>query len=137
VADKNRVEVRIAGKEYILVGTATDEYIQKIALYVDKKMNEIMKSNHKLSTAMAAVLTALNVADDYFKSLKNSEDLEKKLKRVQEHLDILKDENENLSGENAVLSEENSNLKLELAKKEAELREVRNSLDILTKPQVF
>ena len=137
MAEKNRVEVRIAGKDYILVGSDTDEYIQKIALYVDKKMNEIMKSNHKLSTAMAAVLTALNVADDYFKSLKNSEDLEKKLKRVQEHLDILKDENENLSGENAVLSEENSNLKLELAKKEAELREVRNSLDILTKPQVF
>ncbi|HHV99748.1 MAG TPA: cell division protein ZapA [Clostridiaceae bacterium] len=134
MADKSRVEVRIAGKEYILVGPATDEYIQKIALYVDKKMNEIMKANHKLSTSMAAVLTALNVADDYFKSLENSENLERKLKRAQEHLEILKDENENLSGENAVLSEENTSLKLELAKREAELRELRNSLDILTRP---
>lgn len=134
MAEKNRVEVRIAGKDYILVGSDTDEYIQKIALYVDKKMNEIMKANHKLSTSMAAVLTALNVADDYFKSLENSGDLEKKLKRVQEHLNMLRDEKEQLSGENAALTEENSNLKLELARREAELRELRNSLEILTRP---
>ena len=43
MAEKNRVEVRIAGKDYILVGSDTDEYIQKIALYVDKKMNEIIR----------------------------------------------------------------------------------------------
>ena len=137
MAEKNRVEVRIAGKDYILVGSATDEYIQKIALYVDKKMSEIMKANHKLSTSMAAVLTALNVADDYFKSLESSENSENELKKVREHLDLLKAEKKHLSGENAILSKENSNLKLELAKREAELREVRNSLDILTKPQVL
>lgn len=134
MAEKNRVEVRIAGKDYALLGSASDEYIQKIALYVDKRMNEIMKSNHTLSTSMVAVLTALNIADDYFKSLENSEDLEKELKKVQEQLNELKDEKKNLSRENAALSEEISNLRIELARREAELEELHNSLDILTRP---
>jgi len=37
VADKNRVEVRIAGKDYRLVGTESEEYIQRVSLFVDKR----------------------------------------------------------------------------------------------------
>jgi len=62
MAEKNKVEVRIAGKDYTLVGCESEEYIQKVALYIDKKMTEIMRMNNKLSTSMASVLTAVNVA---------------------------------------------------------------------------
>lgn len=137
VAEKNKVEVRIAGKDYTLVGAESDEYIQKIALYVDKKMNGIMKINHKLSTSMAAVLTALNVADDYFKSLENGENFKRDLKKAREDLEVLKIDKKRLSEENAILRDANSNLQLELAKREAELREVRNSFDMITKQQVL
>jgi cell division protein ZapA len=34
---KNKVNVRIAGKDYTLVGTESDEYIQKVGLYIDKR----------------------------------------------------------------------------------------------------
>lgn len=137
MAEKNKVEVRIAGKDYTLVGAEPDEYIQKIALYIDKKMNGIMKANHKLSTSMAAVLTAVNVAHDYFKSLESGEGFNKELKEAMEELEALRNEKKHLSAENATLSNANSNLQLELAKREAELREVRNSLDMLTKQQVL
>ena len=66
---KNKVLIRICGKEYAIVGQETDEYMQKVSLYIDKKMNEIQRGNNKLSTAQAAVLTSINVADDYFKTL--------------------------------------------------------------------
>ena len=126
---KNKVEVRIAGKDYTLVGSESDEYIQKVAHYIDKKMNEIMRMNSKLSTSMAAVLTAINVADDYMKSHERETSLKKELNHVLDELEKLKNENRQLMDENATLGAKNSNLQLELAKKEAELGEVRKSLN--------
>ncbi len=64
---KNRVSVRIMGQEYKLVSEEPHEYMQSVATYVDEKMMEIAKSNKKLSTAMIAVLTSLNIADENFK----------------------------------------------------------------------
>ena len=34
MSQRNKVEVRIAGKDYKLVGVDSDEHIQKIGLYV-------------------------------------------------------------------------------------------------------
>lgn len=74
---KNRVSVRIMGQEYKLVSDEPLDYMQKVASYVDEKMMEIAKSNKKLSTAMIAVLTSLNVADEYFKLLEEQSTMEK------------------------------------------------------------
>jgi cell division protein ZapA len=127
MSGKNKVYVRIAGKDYTLVGVESDEYIQKIAMYIDKKMIEIMKVNSRLSTSMAAVLTAVNVADDYVKAHESEHHLKKELKHINEEVEKLKGENRRLISENALLSGRGTNLQLELAKREAELHEVRNS----------
>ncbi|MCX7708882.1 MAG: cell division protein ZapA [Clostridia bacterium] len=131
---KNKVEVRIAGKEYVLVGVESDEYIQKVGLYIDRKMNEVMRTNSRLSTSMAAVLTSINVADDFFKAHENEIQMKKEIKRCHDELERLREENRRLTEENAALNSQNTNMQVELAKREAELTEVRNSLDILTKP---
>ncbi len=133
VAAKNKVDVRIAGKDYTLVGIETDEYIQRVGLYIDKKMNEITRTNSKLSTSMVAVLTAINVADDYFKAHENESILKKELKRIQEELEKLKAENRSLEEERGLLTGKCTSLQLELAKREAELNEVRNSFDKVSK----
>ena len=135
MTQKNKVQVRIAGKDYALVGTETDEYIQKIALYIDKKMNEIMKHNNKLSTSMAAVLTAVNIADDFFRSSSNEDKLKAQLETISNELKELRLNNKRLTEENTSLSQKSTSLQLELAKREAELREVRNSVDKLTGPK--
>lgn len=128
MAEKNKVDIRIAGKEYTLMGTESDEYLQKIGLYIDRKMIEIMRGNSKLSTSMAAVLTAINVADDFFKARENEVLLKRELKKYAEELGKLKEENKNLTNENLQINNKITSLQLELAKREAELREVRNSL---------
>lgn len=132
VSSKNKVEVRIAGKDYTLVGGESDEYMQKIALYIDRKMNEIMRINSKLSTSMASVLTAVNVADDYFKAHERVVSLSEENKNAQEELERLREENRRLTNENAVVSNKNTNLQLELAKREAELNELRKSFEKLS-----
>lgn len=126
---RNKVEVKIAGKEYVLVGAEPDEYIQRVALYIDKKMNEILKANRNLSTSMASVLTAINVADDYFKTKEASASLKAQLEKALSDIEELNEELKFIAEENKDLSEKNTNMQLELVKAETELKEVRNSLE--------
>lgn len=125
---KNKVEIRIAGKDYTLVGVESDEYIQKVGLYIDKKMNEITMRNSRLSTSLAAVLTAINVADDFFKSHEREVTVRMEMDSAAEELERLRLENSKLREDNEELSNKNTALQLELAKREAELGEVRNSI---------
>ena len=109
---------------------------QRVALYIDKKINEIMRVNSKLSTSMASVLTAINVADDYFKAYDNVLGLNKEIKAANDEIERLKDENRRLTNESAIVSNKNTNFQLELAKREAELSEVRNSMEKITKARL-
>ncbi|ERI90796.1 cell division protein ZapA [Clostridiales bacterium oral taxon 876 str. F0540] len=63
----NIINVNINGMEYNLRGEESEEYLHKVARYVDKKLKAIMEGNPKLSVSSAAVLTAINVADEMFK----------------------------------------------------------------------
>ncbi|MDD3243407.1 MAG: cell division protein ZapA [Eubacteriales bacterium] len=64
MADKTKSVVRIAGNEYTLSADTTEEYIHKVAIYVDRKMSQIQKARPELSTALVAVLAAVNITDE-------------------------------------------------------------------------
>ncbi|HHW48893.1 MAG TPA: cell division protein ZapA [Clostridiaceae bacterium] len=129
MSERNKVEVKISGKEYVLVGAESEEYIQKVALYIDRKMSEILKANSHLSTSMAAVLTAINVADDLFKVQESEGRLKTQLEKLLGEIEELNAEIKLLTKENKDLSSKNSSLQMELVKREAELKEVRNLLE--------
>lgn len=69
----NRVEVEILGETYILKGAETPEYMEMLAQYVNKKMQQVIALNPKLGTSKAAVLAALNTADELKKMQKEYE----------------------------------------------------------------
>lgn len=60
----NKLQVKICGQEYTLVSDDSREYMLEMADYVDRKMTAVKNQNNRLSTSMAAILVALNVADD-------------------------------------------------------------------------
>lgn len=60
----NKLQVKICGQEYTLVSDDSREYMLEMADYVDRKMVAVKNQNNRLSTSMAAILVALNVADD-------------------------------------------------------------------------
>lgn len=128
MADRNRVCVRIAGNEYTICGGESAEYIQRVALYVDRKTVEVMRANHTLSTSMASVLTAVNVADEMFKAKEKKESLQSELDQLQKTLLELKQDKATLTQQLQKTNEENRQLVIELTRREAELSEVRNSL---------
>lgn len=63
----NRVKVNINGEDYYIKGTAPEEYIKRVAKYVDKKMYELESKHPNLSRSKLAVLTAINITDELFK----------------------------------------------------------------------
>ncbi|AEE90866.1 Cell division protein ZapA [Tepidanaerobacter acetatoxydans Re1] len=63
----NRVKVNINGEDYYLRGTASVDYIKKVAQYVDREMFNLSKDYPNLSRTRIAVLAALNITDELFK----------------------------------------------------------------------
>ena len=61
--EKQKTVVRVAGKEYALVSSDPPEYMQRVAAYVDRKLNEMSVAT-RLPSNMVAVLACLNMADD-------------------------------------------------------------------------
>jgi cell division protein ZapA len=71
----NVITVKINGIEYNLKGNEQEEYLHKVAGYVDKKVRNILENNGKLSTSAAAILSAVNIVDDMLKKQKEYEEL--------------------------------------------------------------
>lgn len=74
--DNNKVTVKIFGQEYTIMGSKPREHIIKVADYVDVKMKEISQALNSGPVSSIAVLSAVNIADDYFSSLDRFEHLE-------------------------------------------------------------
>ncbi|QQE77474.1 cell division protein ZapA [Alicyclobacillus sp. SO9] len=65
--DVNRLRVTIAGTEYTLRGDASVEQMRTVANKVDELMTEIAQANPQLDEKRAAVLTAVNIADELYR----------------------------------------------------------------------
>lgn len=63
----NSIKVKINGEDYYIKGAVPEEYIERVASYVDEKMVDLSRSHQKLSPARIAVLAALNITDELFK----------------------------------------------------------------------
>lgn len=102
---KTKVNVRILGNDYVLVGTESEEYINKVAFTVDKKMREI-SSNPALKPIKVSVLTAVNICDDYFKVKSLYEQANAEMKKCRDELAALKIEKNALEEERRFLKGE-------------------------------
>ena len=76
---KNRVEVEILGNRYNLRTDSSPEYINKIAEYLNSKINEMSEEGLVLSSSDKSVLAALNITDELFKLKDNVDKKYRKL----------------------------------------------------------
>lgn len=72
---KNRISVEINDQQYTLVGEEDPQHIRYVARLVDEKIREIGMKNAGLDTTRKAVLTAVNVMDEYVKLLEKHQAL--------------------------------------------------------------
>ena len=64
--ENNKVKVRIYGQEYTIAGEKDEETIRKVAGHVNDKMRELGRGFSSNGQGTLAVLTAINIADEYF-----------------------------------------------------------------------
>ena len=80
MADRRKVDVKIDGRNFTVVGEGSEEYIQDIASYVDKIIKQVAFKNNKLSQIMTATLAALHISDELRQSEQRFKELELKAK---------------------------------------------------------
>ena len=100
---KNKVVVTIADRDYTMVAVEDENYVRKCAAHVDQQLREI--ANSRISQADAAVLAAMNIADQYFREQDAAENLRRQIK---DGLD------------------ENAGLKMELSEAKREIFKLQN-----------
>lgn len=87
--ERIRTQVSVAGKEYTLTGTDSEEHMHRVAGYVDRKMEELTLST-RLPSTMVSVLAAMNVADELLKSQDENVRLRKEITALQQQITKLR-----------------------------------------------
>ena len=126
---KNTTQVLIAGKIVTLSGYESEEYLQKVAAYLNGKITELseLPGYNRQPMETKHTMLSLNVADDYFKARRQAESLEEdmqlkdketynlkhdliaaqiELENVKKELESLKSSKEELSEKYAKLEQE-------------------------------
>lgn len=63
----NKVEVTIHGETYVLKGSESAEYMEMLAFQLSRRLSQVQGMNSRLSIFQSAILTALNIMDEYNK----------------------------------------------------------------------
>lgn len=138
----NIVTVKINGVEYNLKGEEQEEYLHKVAGYVDKKVKNILSNNSKLSTASASILSAVNVVDDMFKKQREYEKFVEKVELIERKQKAYEEEIASLKGQLKHMQEYNTELQLKLKnnansqylnQKEDEIRTITTEMETIQK----
>lgn len=125
---KNVTDVIIDGKVYRLKGTETEDYLQKVGRYIDKKITEIRTAdaNRMLTTNLLPILTSINVAVDYFKNIDKMSDKDKTISELEKTNSELRNTIHSFENELGKLESENSFLK-------DKIKEFQMHFDIMNK----
>ena len=129
---KTSADVLIGGKIYTLSGYESEDYLQRVANYINNKINEFdeMEQFRRFPGETKSTLVQLNIADDYFKAREQAEKLDRDVREKEKELYELKHELISLrikaeSSEKATteLEKENRRLLLNKAKLESALED--------------
>lgn len=122
---KNDTKVIIGGNVYTLSGIESEEYIQRVAIYINNKLDELKASENGqlLNSRMMSILLAINIADDYFKAKEDTDKMDQAFVLKEEQLEVKEDEIIALQENIRQLEDEKNNI----ASKMEELQELADS----------
>lgn len=125
MSEKTSAEVIIGGKVYTLSGYEGEEYLQRVATYINNKINEFnnMEELRRFPNDMKATLLQLNIADDYFKAKAQVEKLEQEIEQKDKEIYDLK--HDLISNQIKAESDEQSRKELEAENRELLLNKAK------------
>ncbi len=128
---KNETEVTIGGRTYTLSGYESEEYLQKVAAYINGKLSDFKKSDsyRRHTIDMQAVIIELNIADDYFKAKKTADGLEADMEAKDKEIYDLKHELISAQIKLDSLTQEIESLKSEIGENQKTIVRLETELD--------
>jgi cell division protein ZapA len=93
------VEIKVFGHVYTVKTDTDEEHIQRVARYVNEKMDEVVKNTKSVSSLNVAILTALNIADDLIKEKTKGQAFLQEVERKSK--DLVEKINMNINGKEA------------------------------------
>lgn len=117
----NKVKVTIMGSDYSILAEDDPRYVQLLGKDLDSKMAGILKVNGRLSVTQAAVLAALDYADESKKATDTADRLREQIKdylddasAAKSKADLARHDSEKYKKEVEALKAENDRLRKEL-----------------------
>ncbi len=69
------IKVYILGQEYLVKSEEGEDYVRKVASYVNKQIENIIETTKTVTTFKVAILAAMRIADEYFKEMEKNKRL--------------------------------------------------------------
>ena len=133
MAVKNTAQGIIGGKIFTLGGYESEEYLQRVAAYMNNKITELSElpgySRQPMETKH--MLLSLNISDDYFKAKKQAEVFEQDLQQKDQEMYDLKHELIDLRLKMDESRKQEQSFQEEKAKLEDKIRELEKEIDDL------
>jgi len=82
---KNKISVRLLGKDYSLLTDQQPERVQSVARYVDRKMREL-QITARIPENVLPMLTTLTIGDELFSAQQENQRLRRELAQLGERL---------------------------------------------------
>lgn len=86
-----KIKVTVAERTFLLTSSDEESYVQKVAESVDEQIRQAAESSHA-STLDAAIMCAMNLADNFFKEQEKSEHLRQQVKQYLDEANQMKQE---------------------------------------------
>lgn len=83
---RSSVKVTIVGQELTIRSDATPEHTREVAAYVDKTIRSIMTSGAAIESSRAAILAALQITDELFRSREGNDTLEASIRGLSDEI---------------------------------------------------
>lgn len=85
------VDVEIYGQKYTLLGEAEDQYVRRLAKYVDEHMKSVANGLKTATPSKLAVLAAINIAHQLFQAerlrVENEADVERRMMSLMQSIE--------------------------------------------------
>lgn len=82
---KNKISVRLLGRDYSLLTDQPPERVQSVARYVDRKMREL-QITARIPENVLPMLTTLTIGDELFSAQQENQRLRRELAQLGERL---------------------------------------------------
>ena len=83
---KRSVTVQIAGVRYALKTDEDDRWVKSVASFVEEKIRDVQKRARTPDTQAAAVLTALQIAEELFRERRQASELRRTIREKSQSL---------------------------------------------------